>query len=480
MVNIEVNNKKETQSRLGYKSAIFEVKQGNYQYPTSGYFDAKFDRYKLVSTSRIFYKENPIYCGIVNKLVTYIVGDGAYVQAHTDDPEWNKLMEYYWTSNWEGTVDISDRLTGLDFEKMVVKETILAGDVGVILLKSNKLQIAESENIRKSNNVIDYGVDYDTNTGKITKYYVTPYQQDGVGFDSTHFSYSPNDFCLVGKLDRLSLMRAMPPLQSIFPMLDVINSAINSEVESLDLVSRLAISVTKQNPENIDENDALNQEDIEDGRKIEVSELGPIVFHGAQGDKIEGIARNMPNPNFIEAIKYFSRIVGLPMSIPLEMILLDWTNSNYSQSRAVIIQFKQAIQEWQSYFISAWYKKVYERFVDFCIKNNLIDDRPDKYNCSFHFQPMPLLDPQKETQAIVEKLSNGLCSYQDALQDMGKDPTTTILQIKNEIENACKIASEIKEKYGYDISPSIFCGLDNNSNISKINNNNTLQENIEE
>jgi capsid protein len=249
-------------------------------------------------------------------------------------------------------------------------------------------------------------------------------------------------------------------------MLHRINDVCDSEAIAWQLLARIAVSVTRDKGKELgfagSKQDTAKTDDELAARLTELDYA--LIFHGNVGDEIKGIERNLPGKNFSESLVMFLRLLGLPLGLPLEIILLDWTKSNYSQSRAVL---EQAFTS----FIGRQYKiadfgmtPVYEWWLEEDIKNN--EYKKFKLDASLIYDhdwikpSFPWLDQLKEALAWCEKLDRGLATHQLACKSLNSDRDDINLAREAEIRGAIEIVKKIKTDTGIDVPWQHFCGLE--------------------
>jgi capsid protein len=183
-----------------------------------------------------------------------------------------------------------------------------------------------------------------------------------------------------------------------------------------------------------------------------------LIFHANPGEEVKGIERNIPGRNFSESLLMFLRLLGLPLGLPLEIILLDWTKSNYSQSRAVLEQAFQTFLRWQMKLdqfvltpLVAWKKRLWEQ-------SGLLAERRD-----FAFEwikpTFPWLDQLKESQAYGEKLDRGMVTHSRVCKSLNTEREDVIDGREAEVRDAIDRAKKIKADTGVEVPWQIFAGL---------------------
>lgn len=447
-------------SYTGYKSSSdFGLSVGTTG--VSGRKTMEGKRETIVQASRELYRTNCIYNGIINSAVDYIVGTGNKLQIIAVNPEEQKeanKLESLFRTFWRSP-EIKG-LPGYEVERMVIKEVFLCGDILSIKVKeSGKLQLIESEQItgRKSSGYDD-GILTD-DYGVIKSFNVLPYVNGYVGYKGGK-EISVDDSIFVSTVDRPSDVRAVPPAQAAFPMFHRINDLCDSEAIAAQTLARFAVAITAEGAGNNAYTNSVSDSTstLESPVTNRVQDLGyALIFNGGAGEKVEGISRNIPGKDFPATIRTFLRLLGLPLGMPLEIIFLDWTQSNYSQSRAVLEHARRKFSSWQRMLQDKFLTQVldwkYRQYVQMGLVNKF------EYTPVWIGPAFPWLDPQKEADAMARQIETAQATQHEALQSQGKDYDNVIQIRTQEIEKALEIVNGLEEKYDVKVPFEVFAGL---------------------
>lgn len=444
----------------GYRSASVGARDGRAYNSGSGDAHMVHDRLRLINQSRVFYNDNAIYSGLINRAVSYIAGDVSLQCLHKNKNHCEKV-EKLWKEFWKKP-EIRGILTGRQVIEMVCREILLAGDTAVIKTNKKLIQLIEAEQIaaKRKENAPD-GIQKDS-YGKPLKYYVSPYSKTGSVDIRRSVGYKPVHFLFITDPKRPSATRSVPPSQASFSMLHRINDTCDSEAIAMQLLSRIAVSVTREGgPEEgfngSSEDETANNTDL----ALRLTELGTaLIFHGEKGDKIEGVNHNIPGKDFGDTIRMFLRLLGLPLGLPLEVILLDWTESNYSQSRAVLEQAYQMFKGWQELLKSAFLSEVFRWKYKQWVKDGLIQPRKDGDDHEWIMATFPWLDQLKEAKAHAAKIDRSMETHAQACKSLNLDRDVVVATRVKEMVDAIEKAQEIEKKTGVKVPWQPLCGME--------------------
>jgi len=461
---IKIDSRPGYYSAMGYKSARMSSTDGLSVTSSAGDALLEYDRPGLINLSRHFYRNNAIYNGMIKRAVDYIIGNGFKVQPTTTGrgaEKWNDQAAKLWAEECRRP-EIRGLLTGRRVEKMICREVIIAGDTGIIKVKEQqKIQLIEAEQIVGQGRSLNDGIKKDS-TGRPLAYYVAPYNKSGRPHRGHARAISPKDFIFITDPDRPSATRGVPVCQAAFPMLHRINDVCDSEAIAWQLLSRMAIAITREDGPGLAPGESTVDPNAKDGALTDrLTEIGyALIYHAKPGEKVEGIERNLPGANFTESIRMFLRLLGLPLGLPLEIILLDWTQSNYSQSRAVLEQAYQTFLGFQEMLEEFYYREDYKWRVNQWIKDDKLKDRPDKFAHEWIKPTWPWIDQLKEAQAAGMIIDRGLGTHSAVCKSRNLERADVVAARVLEVTDAIKKAQAIEKATGVLPPYEIFCGMD--------------------
>jgi len=458
---VQTPNKQGCYSATGYHSVTVSRREGRMSPQSAGFQSLEYDRATLVNQSRKFMRDNGIYYGMLERAVNYIVGNGFSLQVLSKNKKNAAKIEALWKNYWKSP-EVKGIQTGERVERMIIREMFVAGDTGLIKVKNGLVQHIEAEQIAGKGQKLKNGIET-TSVGKPTKYWVSPYNPSGYVQAGKAKPYEPKEFIFVTDPDRPSSIRTVPPCQSVFAMLHRINDVCDSEAIAWQLLARLAVSVTRENANSLafDESSA-DTTATDDELAMRVQELDyALVFHGEPGDKIESIKHDLPGSNFPSSINMFLRLLGLPLGLPLEIILLDWTKSNYSQSRAVLEQTFKTFTSWQSLLETAL-NEIFDWKIRSWQASGLIKGKqsPDFDRHEWIKPSFPWLDQLKEVQAWGSKVDRSYATHGQVCKSLGFEREDIVNIREREVRDAIERSQKIEKDTKVVVPWQTFAGLE--------------------
>jgi len=459
MKDIKITQSKGFYSSLGYQSVRVANNEGRSATQAAGFAQYQYDRPKSINQSREFMRNNGIYRGMIERAIGYIIGNGFALQPSTGLKKFNRDVEILWKDYWKRP-DIRGVLSGRRVERMIGREILTCGDTGILKIDNGLIQLIESEQVAGPK-FSDDGIIKDE-TGKPIKFVISPYGTGGRVNTRNHRQIDPKDFLFITEPDRPSSIRGMPPCQSIFAMLHRINDVCDSEAIAWQMLARVALSITRADgaEQGYGESTAdTNATDTELADRLTELDYA-LIFHGEPGEEIKGIDRNVPGQNFSESLTMFMRLLGLPLGLPLEVILLDWTKSNYSQSRAVLEQAYQSFLGWQMLIEDFSSTPIYIWKVKQWMNEGRLANRKDAFSHSWIKPTFPWLDQLKEAQAYGMKVDRAFSTQGMACKSLGTEREDVVAVRESEIRDSIDRAKKIEAETGVLVPWQLFAGLE--------------------
>lgn len=459
----------ETVSKLGYKARRQARSEGRSYSTASGDWHQRYDFAGNRDESRAYYMDNALFRGVIDRAVDNAIRRGFSLQIKTEDEKFNALAEALRAETWRAP-EIRGNLSGLQVEKLVCREVMVAGDIGRLFMEEGReraqFQLVESERITDGRGGTGVTVD---RIGRPQNFQVAEYSALGLVNGGQAENYGPEVFALIANPERISQTRGTPALVSAFPFINRIEDTCESEALAMQVLSRLAFSVcddeatrSAYNTSRADPNAQDTTDQLDWAQRIH--DVGSaIVFHGPRGSKVEGIARNIPSDMFVPAVRMFLRIMGLPLGLPLELVLLDWSQTSYSSAQAALEQAYTVFVGWQCILQDLFYEPVLNWQLDQWMADRRLPPYPGggaAVKRSWTPPPFMWFDQLKTAQSWGVKMDRGLVTHGEACKSAGRDRGELNDDRQAEFDDAMRRAAQLEEKYpGVKVDWRLFCGL---------------------
>lgn len=246
--------------------------------------------------------------------------------------------------------------------------------------------------------------------------------------------------------------RGVPMLAPVIEPLKQISRYADAELTSAIIKSFFSIFFV-QPLQNLEFNQivASGENDVEGKPIVDVNEyrLGPATMAALpRGVDVKAIDSSNAQSTFDFFINAFLKQIGAATNIPNEVLMKSFTAS-YSASRAALLQAQDEFRQRKASFVSDFCQPTYEQWLAEAVALGRIDapgffddtakkqlwTQSEWFNESSH-----ILDPVKETQAMIMRLNAGLSTYRREIAEAtGQDFDEVVSTLEQEREMLNKL-----------------------------------------
>jgi len=444
------------------------------------------DRCREISRNHPYAKR---YLQIMTTNIVGATGVSLQVRKRNDDNSLdtvgNRLIEQNFMA-WgrTGFCTVDGRLSWIQAQRLFMET--LARDGEVIIKKIRRpadnpfgfsLQFLEADyldeeyNKRLSNgNEVRMGVEIDT-AGKPVSYFMFedhPHHDHSYGSTNKrrHIQVPADQIIHCFIQERAGQTRGVPMMSnalSRLKMLDGFEEAalVNARVAA----SKMGFFVSP-------EGDGFVGDDYDNHAPI--MDASPGTFSQLpQGMDFKAFDPSQPTDNFADFEKAILRGIASGLGVSYVSLANNLEGVSYSSIRQGTIEDRDHFKMMQQFMIDAFIDPVYRAWLEMAItvgKLNLPMGKYDLFADNVIYRPRGFawVDPQKEINASVTALNNGIVTLQDIHAQYGKDTEDVFEQINRE--------SELADRYGIDTAfqpygtklpaqPSIDVGQDEDGNL---------------
>jgi len=381
----------------------------------SGDTIARMARPRLLALSRQLYRDSVIYRGIVDRIAD-CVGAGWSLQRADNDARAEEAARGWAAACGAAGEPLDDLL------RVLAREWVLTGEAWAVYTTAG-VQVVESEHVDDIERAPG---------GALTAVAVREIR--GGRVESRKIS--SENLAWIVDTDQPSARRGVPVMQAAFPVIALVQDVLESEARSWRIQSKLVMTILSQ-----DAGAAMGEAD-DQGVEVVEDDLA-YIWQARPGDSLNVIDRSIPGRNFTDGLRTYLRIIGQAVGLPLEVVLLDWTQSNFSQSRAALAA------------ANAWFekkRKIFSRMISRIVGWAL----PGPW--APVARALPWTDPQAEIEISAARLDRGLSSYSEEARRLGVDPGDLRAQVAADIEAAVRLAREIEARTGVQVPWERLCG----------------------
>lgn len=178
---------------------------------------------------------------------------------------------------------------------------------------------------------------------------------------------------------------------------------------------------------------------------------GAAVIPLPAGAKLSPFTPGRPNQAFEAFMLAVLRHIAAGMNMPYELLLKDFSNTNYSSARAALLEAWRYFNGRRRWLTDYWLKPIYELWLEEAVNAGEIDapgyyENQYAYNrCRFIFGGKGWVDPVKEAQAAVLRMNAGLSTMEAECAEQGLD--------YEEVMDQQAVEKRMKEERGLNTAP---------------------------
>lgn len=411
----------------------------------------RFDREKCIEYARQYVESWPIVAGLIQTLTDNIVGSGYRLSVMTKDASWNNELEAYWDET-KDSLDIRGLRTWGQLQRLWYTRKTVDGDVGIYLYPSTDqffLQTIEAERIRQRKyDYLDQGLKIDE-FGRIKSVFVGPRPKDQMDWEKIlkeGREIDAKDFIFYAHFsgDRADQIRGTSALLQNFNLFRDIAEIMQAVVQKIKNEAFIALVFTLEQSAggSFFGSQIENTRTAEDGKKRKHVKLVPgMNLTPAPGEKVDLLGMKTPNDQLMPFIRFLLRYSGTAFGLPLEMLLMDVSETNFSGGRVILELAKKRFRVEQDSLCKVS-SRAAKAAIDFAIANKKL--KPPKALSEKYFthrwgRPVaPYLDPYKEATANELNLKNKLTSPQLILADSSEVTAEDVLDQWAQFLAMCK------------------------------------------
>lgn len=411
--------------------------------PTPGRADRDLnnsDRHRLISESRQMVEENPLAVALLTRHLDYVVGTGYNLSIRSEDAGFNEEAEAAW-GEYSNALDIRRMVGWGEWLRMVQARRMVDGDV-FLLEADNQYAIIEADRCYAPQGKLEHpGIDYDEMTGA----------PEGYWFGRRAKSTEAQSAIEAKRYDRQRVLHYMhnPDYRAerergVSAFLSLLNLVkdVDENLENMDIKIKnesILGLIFKTDPVSSPEGGLLSSFMNGGAGATGSPEDRPYVklqpgmnLELMPGETAELLEMKNPRGSYMDYIRFRLRFVGLTFGFPLEFLLLDAVETNYSGLMMLAQMVRKAIKTYQAQ-LTTLADSIYKRWLTAFAAG--VRSLPVYYTRHDWGRPgVGFVDIAKEVRAFSELINLNLASRQDVLSILGdgKDFENVIGEVKSE------------------------------------------------
>lgn len=338
-----------------------------------------------------------------------------------------------WAENAQ-SVDFDGRKTFYAMQSLAFRAMLESGEAFIIrrqratglelqLLEADFLDTQKDGLALVDGGKILQGIQYD-NYGKRTGYWFfqTHPGEMSIGYNITSVFVPASDVIHLFQEERPGQQRGVPLGVSAINRSRDFSQYQDAQLIRQKIAACFSVFITK------DIHGARPGELSATGSGLERVEPG-IIEHLIPGESVQ-FAAPPPVEGYGEYSAGVLHEIAAGYDIPYELLTGDYSQVNFSSARMARMEFSRLVEEWQEFIlIPVLCARVFEWWIQWQTISGNIREGMD-VTATWTSPKMEFVDPLKEVKAMVEKVRANLISWQEAVRQLGYDPSEILEELK--------------------------------------------------
>jgi lambda family phage portal protein len=431
---------------LGSYNATKRTRHKRDRNTSGGSGDEQTDRWTLWELREIcreLDRNNGMSVGIIDRAVENILGpEGVAVDPLTEDDALNDLITEDWGEWLANDCDISGNLHGHQLFKKLLRAQYVDGDTFCQWDPEGRhgrgsLRPFEGDRVLNPTGAVAAnglpmvnGIAVDPTSGAERYYFVThDHPTNGSVSVRDGITVSGDQVIKFANPRRISQRRGVPIMAPVIQEFDDVDDLLLFERLGAKLVAAMGFTVETDDPLGVAE--ALRLESGSNpGDKIESIDPGSVHYL-KPGQKMTSVQSNRPSNNFDKFVQLLIRFVGLPLGMPIELVLLDFSQVNFSASRQ-LLHLAQLHFRSEQFELGCALSKVYRLWLADRIADGTYPSIPTIFRHEWGFPGWPSPNPEEDAKATALGLQLKIDNRHDACRRWGASFKRCLKQLKKE------------------------------------------------
>lgn len=445
---------------VDYRSSYFAGQTSRYLPRPSGvnalgsnadyHYGAEQQYFLMVERARGDDRDNMVVGQAVSRMVANVMQDGFNLDTHTGEEKLDADLKARW-HEWASSSDACDLEGERTFDKiaeMLLRTRTVDGDVVVLPTNQGKLQVVESHHLRNPYAVRNSSQDLtglihgvEMRNGRRVAYHLTP---DTIGFLQPK-RYQTRRYAARDANGNRQVLHIYDPkrfsqrrgVTSFAPI--VFPTKYHDDLQFANLVNAKRasfIAIVREYEARLvqapgDRAGGSRSSDTRSDGSTMTSEAGGPgqVIRGEPGETIKPWSANIPSPQFFPHAKMLLGIIAINLDLPVMVLMLDASETNFNGYRGVIDQARQRFSQFQRDMIQQFHTPVYQWWVRRQLRDPVIArfarrSNIDVFSHSWTPNGWSYIQPVQDASADDLRVTRNLISQRRRAQERGLDYET--------------------------------------------------------
>ena len=437
----------------------------------------EIEYFRMLERARDMDRNDAIVPATVDRAVINTIQGGFSLDPRTGDDGLNAELKERWVE-WSETPDLCDLAGELCFsemESLILRHVFVDGDICVLPNIEGPLELIESQRLRtpaRAQRQTVLGVEMDSNRKRL-RYWFTKQDINPNAPSPNLAAMTPvavrtggGDGSTVRQLfhvyhpKRVSQTRGVTAFAPIFELLGMLEDLQFAKLMQAQIVSCFAVfrsrDINFKSSRGANKLGKRTAEATTGSFERTIEDIVPgMVLSGEPGETLSGSSPAVPNPEFFPHVKMIMQLVGINLGLPLVLVLMDASETNFSGWRGAVDQAKMGFRHNQRFMIARFHRPVYRWKLDQWVSEDGALRRQRNilggnfYRNRWHTPTWPYVEPMKDAKADALRRNEHLISASRQMAERGFDWDDVSVEIAHDngqlIAHAMEVAAELNK-----------------------------------
>lgn len=415
----------------------------------------------LRNRSRDLNRNDPVASGATDTMAQNIVGTGLKLQSRISGENigltpdqvkvYQKQAESIW-NNWCETADNANRLNFDEIQFLALRKIVEDGEILAIPTMApdpwreikRSVELVECDRLTSVKDPvgITFGARGEPKTYHIRKaneqtQFYNIQARDKKGRPKVLHIYHSN---------RPGQQRGVPYFAPVLTYFKHLADYLEAEVVTMRVAACLAVFITKTDAMSAAINSGTST--TADNKRIQDLEPGMVEYLN-YGESINIVDPKRPGENFGPFIESILRLIGVSLGLPYELLVKDFSKTNYSSARASLLEGRRVFTQWRAWLSSKLCQPMYRLVLEEAYLRDIFT--PPKFYENFNEYTKAAwiggawgwVDPVKEVESSRKAIDYGLSTLAEEAAGQGRDWEEVLEQQARENKKADELGIEI-------------------------------------
>ncbi|OGP69681.1 MAG: phage portal protein [Deltaproteobacteria bacterium RBG_13_58_19] len=426
----------------------------------------------LRNRSRDLNCNDPVASGATETMATNIVGRGLRPQSRlraeilgiSEDRarELQRQAEFIWQT-WTPWADSGNRLDFDELQFLALRKVVEDGEIIALPVMAEEpwrpirraVELIEVDRLMPgaggSQTIISQGVELGTR-GEPVAYWLAPFDpKTGMAGEPKRIEARDKQgrprVLHIFRTSRPGQLRGVPFFAPVLTYFKDLADYLEAEVVAARVAACLAVFITKTNPYLAGSQVATGME-TNTGARVQGIEPG-LVSYLALGEDIKVVDPKRGGETFSSFVEGILRIIGVALGLPYELLVKDFSKTNYSSARAALLEGRRMFINWRSWFAARFCQPLWDLVLEEAFLRGQFD-APKFYDFRSEYARALWIgggwgwvDPVKEVQSSKMAIDYNLSTLAEEVAGQGRDWEEVLEQKKREQDRIAELGLTI-------------------------------------